>query len=172
MSTVPQTKAARQALITRTITRGAIHSQHELAAALEAEGVSVTQATLSRDLVELRALKVHTRDGLVYTVPPEGGAYHGGRQVEQEVTLARRLERLAAELLVSADFTGNQIVLRTPPGAAHFFASAIDQSILPDVLGTIAGDDTVLIIARSDQAAAEVTTQLLDLAHTTQENSA
>lgn len=167
--TVPHTKAARHALITQAITHGAIRSQGELSDALAAQGVSVTQATLSRDLVELRALKVHTPDGLVYTLPPEGGAYHGQRIAEQEPSLARRLERLAADLLVSADNAGNQIVLRTPPGAAHFFASAIDQSILPGVLGTIAGDDTILVIARSEDDARDVVDQLVELASSTSE---
>lgn len=170
--TIPATKAARHALITQAITHGAIRSQSELSEALAAQGVSVTQATLSRDLVELRALKVHTADGLVYTIPPEGGGYHGQRVAEQEPSLARRLERLAAELLVSADRAGNLIVLRTPPGAAHFFASAIDQSILPGVLGTIAGDDTVLVIARGEAEAADALDQLVELAGSTdnQEN--
>lgn len=161
---IPGTKAARHALIGQIITHGAIRSQSELSEALAAQGVSVTQATLSRDLVELRALKVHTADGLVYTLPPEGGGYHGQRVAEQEASLARRLERLAAELLVSAERGGNLIVLRTPPGAAQFLASAIDQSILPGALGTIAGDDTVLLIARDEPGAIGILDQLLDLA--------
>lgn len=164
MSTVPATKTARHALIARAITHGTIRSQGELSQALAADGVTVTQATLSRDLMELRALKVHTPEGLVYTLPPEGGAYHDQRLAEQETQLARRLERLAAELLVSADSSGNLAVLRTPPGAAQFFASAIDQSILPAVLGTIAGDDTVLVIARDIDGAGAVVEQLLELA--------
>ncbi|PWD49994.1 arginine repressor [Serinibacter arcticus] len=164
MTQVPPTKAARHALITRAITRGAIRSQADLSAALEADGVVVTQATLSRDLLELRAQKMHTSDGLVYTLPPEGGGYHGQRVAEQEPHLARRLERLTAELLVSADASGNLAVLRTPPGAAHFFASAIDQSILPDVLGTIAGDDTVVVISRDPDGAQGVVETFLELA--------
>lgn len=164
MTHVPATKAARHALITKAITHGAIRSQADLSAALEADGVTVTQATLSRDLFELRAQKVHTQDGLVYALPPEGGGYHGQRHAEQSATLARRLERLAAELLVSADASGNLAVLRTPAGAAHFFASAIDQSILPGVLGTIAGDDTVLLISSEPEGAQQLVDQLLELA--------
>lgn len=164
MTSVPATKAARHALISRAITNGAIRSQAQLLDVLAEAGVQVTQATLSRDLMELRALKVHTVDGLVYTLPPEGGEYHGGRQASQEAHLAQRLARLAAEILVSADSSGNLAVLRTPPGAAQFFASAIDQSVLPGVLGTIAGDDTVLVIARDVDGAGEVVDRLLDLA--------
>ena len=163
---VPPTKAARHALITRAITRGSIRSQSDLSAALEADGVVVTQATLSRDLLELRAQKTHTSDGLVYTLPPEGGGYHGQRLAEQEPHLARRLERLTAELLVSADASGNLAVLRTPPGAAHFFASAIDQLIMPGLLGTIAGDGTVLVISRDPDGAQEVVEAFLELART------
>jgi transcriptional regulator of arginine metabolism len=162
--TVPQTKAARHALIVRLITRQPIGSQADLLAALAAEGVSVTQATLSRDLVELRAAKTRTtRGALVYTVPAPGaaaGARSGGG--EREIS-AGRLSRLCAELLVTAEASGNLVVLRTPPGAAQFLASAIDQSVLPDVLGTIAGDDTVLVVAR-DGTGSDLAHRFHDLA--------
>lgn len=161
---VPTTKAARHALIGQIVARETIRSQNELSQALAARGVSVTQATLSRDLVELRALKVRTGDGVVYTLPPEGGAYHAQRVAEQEESLARRLERLSAELLVAAESAGNQVVLRTPPGAAHFYAAALDHSILPGVLGTIAGDDTVLVVTRDEAAAESTAARLLTLA--------
>ncbi|MEN0129758.1 MAG: arginine repressor [Brevundimonas sp.] len=150
--TVPQTKAARHALISALLTRGAVASQQQLAELLADEGVSVTQATLSRDLVELRAVKVRTPSGgLVYAVPAEGAV----RPVaaDQEM-LAGRLARLCEELLLTAEASGNLVVLRTPPGAAQFLASAIDHSVLPSVLGTIAGDDTVLVIARDDRTQA------------------
>ncbi len=145
---VPSTKAARQALVQSLLTRGTVHSQQQLAELLAAEGVTVTQATLSRDLVELRAVKVRTPSGaLAYAVPAEGGNRAATTGVDEEM-LAARLARLCAELLVTAEASGNLVVLRTPPGAAQFLASAIDHSVLPAVLGTIAGDDTVLVIAR------------------------
>ena len=145
---VPATKAARHALIATLLSRRPIHSQPELAAALAEAGVSVTQATLSRDLVELRAVKIRTAAGaLAYAIAAEGGDRSPRPAVDTEF-LAARLARLCAELLVTADASGNLVVLRTPPGAAQFFASAIDHSVLPGVLGTIAGDDTVLVIAR------------------------
>lgn len=148
-STVPQTKAARHALITALLARRSIHSQAELADALAEEGVSVTQATLSRDLVELRAVKIRTATGaLAYAVPAEGGDRTPA--LADSEALAARLGRLCAELLVGAEASGNLVVLRTPPGAAQFLASAIDHSVLPAVLGTIAGDDTVLVIARDN----------------------
>ena len=152
-STVPQTKAGRHALITALLVRRPVHSQAELADALADAGVSVTQATLSRDLVELRAVKIRTSSGaLAYAVPAEGGDRTPAPVAAAEC-LAVRLARLCAELLVTAEASGNLVVLRTPPGAAQFLASAIDHSVLPGVLGTIAGDDTVLVIAReSDDA--------------------
>ncbi|KGM13010.1 arginine repressor [Cellulomonas bogoriensis] len=161
---VPATKAARHALITRVLSHARIRSQGELAAALASEGLTVTQATLSRDLVDLRAEKVRTADGdLVYAVPAEGADRRPQAAPDTE-QLAARLARLCAELLVTAESSGNLVVLRTPPGAAQFLASAIDHSVLPAVLGTIAGDDTVLVIAREDGGGESVARRFLELA--------
>ncbi|WP_367183123.1 arginine repressor [uncultured Cellulomonas sp.] len=149
---LPATKAARHALIATLLARRPVHSQTELAGQLAEAGVSVTQATLSRDLVELRAVKIRTSDGtLAYAIPAEGGDRSPQPAPDVEY-LAARLARLCAELLVTADSAGNLVVLRTPPGAAQFLASAIDHSVLPAVMGTIAGDDTVLVIARESPA--------------------
>lgn len=145
---MPATKAARHALIRDLLSRQSVHSQSELADLLAQQGVTVTQATLSRDLVELRAVKIRTPVGaLAYAAPGEGGDRSPAPVVDAEA-LASRLARLCGELLVTAEASGNLVVLRTPPGAAQFLASAIDHSVLPGVLGTIAGDDTVLVIAR------------------------
>jgi transcriptional regulator of arginine metabolism len=145
---LPATKAARHALIATLLARHPVHSQTELAGRLAEAGVSVTQATLSRDLVELRAVKIRTSGGsLAYAIPAEGGDRSPQPAPDAEF-LAARLARLCAELLVTADASGNLVVLRTPAGAAQFLASAIDHSVLPGVMGTIAGDDTVLVIAR------------------------
>lgn len=164
---IPATKAARHALIARVIARQPVHSQGDLLAALAGEGVSVTQATLSRDLVELRAAKMRSADGaLVYTVPAVGASGAAGERVgggEGEFA-AGRLARLCAELLVAAEGSANLVVLRTPPGAAQFLAAAIDQSVLPEVLGTIAGDDTVLVIARDPDGGADLARRFCDLA--------
>ena len=162
-STVPSTKAARQALITSLLARQQVRSQVELAELLAAEGVTVTQATLSRDLVELQAVKVRHQGALVYAVPVEGGG-RATQQAESTEVLAARLARLCEELLVTAEASGPLVVLRTPPGAAQFLASAIDHSVLPGVLGTIAGDDTVLIIAREPESGSSVAQRFLDLA--------
>ena len=162
--TVPTTKASRHALIARLLTHTPVRSQGELAAALAAEGVTVTQATLSRDLLELRAVRIRAADGtLTYAVPGEGGD-RSPLVVQDTEQLAVRLARLCAELLVTAESSGNLVVLRTPPGAAQFLASAIDHSVLPPVLGTIAGDDTVLVIARDVDGGEAVARRFLDLA--------
>ena len=168
---LPATKAARHALIATILASGPVHSQTELAARLVEEGVTVTQATLSRDLVELRAVKIRTATGaLAYALPAEGGD-RGAPSAPDTEYLAARLARLCAELLVTADASGNLVVLRTPAGAAQFLASAIDHSVLPGVMGTIAGDDTVLVIARdtgpdgaAGSAGAVLAARFLDLA--------
>ena len=163
-TTAPSTKAARHALVISLLARHQVRSQVELAELLAAEGVTVTQATLSRDLVELQALKVRNAGGaLVYAVPAEGSARVAPTGETTEV-LAARLARLAAELVVTAEASGPLVVLRTPPGGAQFLASAIDHSIMPGVLGTIAGDDTVLVIAAEHESGSTVAQRFLDLA--------
>lgn len=162
---LPQTKTSRQQRITAILLRESVGSQTQLAQLLAADGIDVTQATLSRDLVELQAEKVRGPGGaLVYRLPPEGGiARPAGGDLLGEV-LEARLPRLAEGLLVSAEASANLVVVRTPPGAAQYLASAMDRSILPDVLGTIAGDDTVLLIARDPDGGERLAARLLDLA--------
>jgi transcriptional regulator of arginine metabolism len=144
--TAPLTKAARHARISALIRDRAVHSQTELAELLAADGVQATQATLSRDLEELGAVKVRGTDGApaAYQIPAEGAAPM--RQAEQAPA---RLLRLLRELLTGADASGNLVILRTPPGAAQFLASALDRAGLPEIVGTIAGDDTILVVARA-----------------------
>jgi transcriptional regulator of arginine metabolism len=145
---VPTTKNARQQKIVELLTRHEVRSQSELGELLAGEGLHVTQATLSRDLLDLDAVKVRTGSGsLVYAVPAEGGDRTPRPAAETGATEAR-LARLLGELLATADSSANLVVLRTPPGAAQFLASAIDRVEWPDVLGSIAGDDTVLVIGR------------------------
>lgn len=159
--TLPRTKAARQQRVIELLGRHEIRSQSELARLLVADGVDVTQATLSRDLDELGAVRVRTSDGhLAYAVPPEGGARASVASEEEHAALERMVRRLA-ELLVSADHSGNLVVLRTPPGGAHFLASSIDHSLLSTVIGTIAGDDTVLLVTREPDGGAAVADELL-----------
>jgi transcriptional regulator of arginine metabolism len=158
------TKTARHRQIVGILRSTPVRSQVELAGLLAADGVVTTQATLSRDLVELGAVKVRHSDGtLVYAVPGEGGDRTPWGGVDREV-LDSRLARLCEELLVTADASANLVVLRTPPGAAQFLASAIDQSTMPAVLGTIAGDDTVLVVTRDPNGGEGVAARFLALA--------
>ena len=145
------TKAARQGRITELIRDRVIRSQTELADLLAVGGIEVTQATLSRDLEELGALKLRGVDGgaPVYRIPEDGGP-------RPMVGGTSRLARLLAELLLSHEGSGNLAVLRTPPGAAQFLASAIDRASLAEVAGTIAGDDTILVVARDGLTGADV----------------
>jgi transcriptional regulator of arginine metabolism len=142
-----------------------VRSQAELAAVLHDGGVDVTQATLSRDLDELGAVKLRSPDGgLPVYVVPEDGAPLTARRADDAPP--QRLARLVGELLTAADVSGNLVVLRTPPGAAHFLASALDRAALPDVLGTIAGDDTILVVARDPDGGRALADHLLTLPHT------
>jgi len=162
---IPLTKSARQQQIVDLLASTEVRSQTELADLLQHAGVSVTQATLSRDLVDLDAVKVRAPSGqLVYAVPGEGGDRRPVLAHESAASEAR-LARLCADLLVSAEASANLVVLRTPPGAANFLASALDKAELGTVLGTIAGDDTVLVISREPRGGDALAQRLLHLAN-------
>ncbi|UNX56026.1 arginine repressor [Georgenia sp. TF02-10] len=162
---VAATRAGRHAVIEQILTAGPVRSQTELRAALAARGIRTTQATLSRDLEELGATKVRGPGGQVYALPGEGaGGVARAAEAEEDTQIAARLQRWCAEVLLTADTAFHQVVLRTPPGAAQLLASAIDHSVLPHVLGCIAGDDTVLVITRSTEAAESLARRLLALA--------
>ena len=156
--TSPITKTARHARIADLIRGNPVKSQTELVDLLAGDGIAVTQATLSRDLEELGAVKVRGTDGgpATYLIPEDGNPVL--RQAEQAPA---RLLRLLRELLTGADAAGHLVVLRTPPGAAQFLASALDRSGLPEVVGTIAGDDTILVVAREDVGGRTLAHQLL-----------
>jgi transcriptional regulator of arginine metabolism len=151
-SGAPLTKAARQARIVELLASRPVASQTELGRLLAADGVAVTQATVSRDLDELGAVKTRTTAGIAYTVPEEN-APRGGTAEAVDARLGRLLE----ELLVSAEPTGDTVVLRTPPGGAHLLAAALDRAGLPEVAGTVAGDDTVLLVTRTPATPASST---------------
>jgi len=207
-ATSPATKAARQAQIAGILEHAQVRSQEELAGMLADRGVHVAQATLSRDLEELGAVRLRGAAGtLVYALPsdpggpgswpggvggagPEGtaasagpparmggrsgmagpggaaghsrAAGHGGAAGEPAAFGA--LPRVAAELLVSAEASANLVVLRTPAGGAQLLASAIDHAEWTAILGTVAGDDTVLVIASDPTGGEELAQALLRLA--------
>ncbi|NLG54882.1 MAG: arginine repressor [Rhodococcus sp.] len=168
MSTAPEarpggparTRAGRQARIIEILSNHPVRSQTELAALLAAEGIEATQATLSRDLEELGAVKLRAADGGagVYVVPEDGNPVRGVSGGTD------RLSRLLGDLLVSTDSSGNLALLRTPPGAAHYLASALDRASLPEVVGTIAGDDTIMVVAREPMSGAELAAKIESLA--------
>ncbi|GAB76684.1 transcriptional regulator, ArgR family [Austwickia chelonae] len=155
------TKSARHQLIADILARYCVHSQSELLQRLAEHGVVVTQATLSRDLVALRAVKVRKGRKLVYALPGLGGDTTP-RPAPDERTLDHRLRHVCEEFIVSAVPVKNFVVVRTPPGAADYVASVLDQNGGLGALGTIAGDDTTLLVFRDDTAAAEVSELLLD----------
>lgn len=161
------TRVARQARIVELVSTMAVRSQTELAKILAAEGVEVTQATLSRDLDELGAIKLRGADGgtPIYVIPEDGSPVRG---VQGGTT---RLTRLLGEVLVSADSSANLTVLRTPPGAAQFLASAIDRAALHEVVGTIAGDDTIMVIAREPLTGSELADRFTTMAGLKKENT-
>jgi transcriptional regulator of arginine metabolism len=191
---VPATKAARQSRIVAILSREHVHSQEQLAGLLRQHaGTHVTQATLSRDLDELGVVRLRAADGtLVYALPgdPGGPSSHPGTAFdypervrpapdpsippgteaeESETTGATggassRLVRYLKELLTSAEASANLVVLRTPAGAAQFLASAVDHAAWPAILGTVAGDDTVLVIARDPVGGDALAAEFLGLA--------
>ncbi|MEI2825119.1 MAG: arginine repressor [Dermatophilaceae bacterium] len=154
---MPTTPTARRARVAALIGSQEVRSQGELLALLHDEGIEVTQATLSRDLVELGATKVRRGRALVYAVP-------GSTTPRSGDDVPGRVRRALEELLVTADASANLAVLRTPPGAANYLASMIDQSHVDGVIGTIAGDDTILVVTHDPDGGAEVARRLLDLA--------
>lgn len=159
-TTIPATKTARRGAIIDVLASQAITSQEQLRRELAAMGVDTTQATLSRDLLEMRATKVRNAAGVqVYSVPDADGSHTHEAEASQA-----RLVRWCQDLLVATDLAGNLLVLRTPVGAANLLGSAIDAVRMEGIAGTIAGDDTVLVICRTPPDADRVQSALLELA--------
>jgi transcriptional regulator of arginine metabolism len=155
--TTALTRSARHARIAELITAVPVSSQTQLARLLAESGVEVTQATLSRDLEELGAVKLRGSDGAPasYVLPPENAPLRPAQSAPA------RLTRMLGDLLTAAEGSANLAVLRTPPGAAQFLASAFDRSGLSEVVGTIAGDDTILVICRDPDGGAAFADQVL-----------
>lgn len=147
-------KAQRQAAILKLIRHQRVQSQEQLRELLAAQGMDVTQATLSRDIRELRLAKVPDTDG--------GSSYAVPAQTD---TPRPPLHQLLPTLLLSLDGVGNLLVAKTPAGAASALTEALDAQGWPEVVGTIAGDNTILIIARSEKARRAVAQRLSQEAH-------
>jgi len=177
-ATAPSTKAARQAKIAAMLADAGrpVRSQDELVDRLAEQGVFATQATLSRDLDEIGAVRLRGRDGaLVYALPPDhpdsppqhpavAGAEAYGLLSGLSAAAIAALGKVATDLLLSAQASGNLVVLKTPPGAAQLMASMIDRSGMEAILGTVAGDDTVLVVARDPAGGDELAGTFLKLA--------
>ena len=136
-------KQLRQQQICQIIDRRPIRTQHELANALREQGFRVTQATVSRDIGEL-GLRKALRDGLSVYVSPDGSSIRTG-ETGEEAAAEDRLRRLLSELPVRVLPAGLLVVVRTVPGSAHAIAAALDRVRWPEVVGSIAGDDTLFI---------------------------
>ena len=152
----PLGKTQRQHRIARLLEAHAVTSQSVLVELLAADGVVATQATVSRDLDELGAVKVRVPGGeTVYAIP---------ELPHERVVPGDHLRRMLADWVVEVTSSANLVVLRTPPGSAHVVGSALDRSGLPDVLGTVAGDDTMIVVVDADTGGAAVAARLRDLA--------
>ena len=149
-------KPQRQHRVARLLEQHAVASQAQLVDLLAADGVLATQATGSRDLEELGAIKVRAAGGeSVYAIP---------ELPKEQRAPEDHLRRVFGEWVVEVAHSGNLVVLRTPPGSAHVVGSALDRSGLPDVLGTVAGDDTLIVVTTEEAGGAAVAKQLADLA--------
>ena len=154
--TIPQTMPARRARIVAILTAKQVASQHELGELLLAEGISVTQTTLSRDLEAIGAVKQNDASGKVRYVTNVAGVEIGSNPDS--------VGKIVAEVLIGAESALNIAVLHTPPGAAHYLAGTLDRSGASDIVGTLAGDDTVLVVMRTTEAALDLCARLLRLA--------
>ena len=146
-------KTVRQVAILDIIEKQEIATQEELASALNARGIRVTQATVSRDIKELRLLKVLTPSGKYN--------YATGDQADNNLT--DRFIRMLAESLLSVSSANNLIVVKTLSGSANVAAEALDSMHWPEVLGTLAGDNTVLLIIRSNEETLTVTSRIREM---------
>lgn len=132
-------RAARQHRIVQILEKSAVSSQQQLVEMLAAAGVEATQATVSRDLEEIGAVKVRAAGGeSVYAVPD---------LPKDRVAPEEHLRRVLGDWVVEVASSANLVVVRTPPGSAHVVASALDRAGLPEILGTVAGDDTIIVVA-------------------------
>jgi transcriptional regulator of arginine metabolism len=150
------TKPQRQHRIQRILEQGPVSTQEQLVELLAADGVLATQATVSRDLEDLGAIKVRLPGGdTVYAVPA---------LPREAVAPEDHLRRVCSEWVVEVSHSQNLVVLRTPPGSAHVVGSALDRAGLSEVLGTVAGDDTLLLVAAESTTGEAVARRISDLA--------
>ncbi|HZJ25425.1 MAG TPA: arginine repressor [Acidimicrobiia bacterium] len=150
-------KPQRQHRLAKMLEEQPVSSQGQIVEMLAAEGVVATQATVSRDLEELGAVKVRIPGRTMAYAVPEVGK-------DRMVGADDHLRRVMGDFVVEVAHSTNLVVLRTPPGSAHVVASALDRASLPDILGTVAGDDTMIIVCAEAIGGAEVADRLAGLA--------
>lgn len=149
-------KNQRQHRIIQILEQQAVTSQVQLVELLAAAGVDATQATVSRDLDEIGAVKVRAAGGdSVYAVP---------ELPKDRVAPEEHLRRVLGDWVVEVAFSANLVVVRTPPGSAHVVASALDRASLADIVGTVAGDDTIMVVAAERAGGSKVARRLAGLA--------
>lgn len=146
-------KTVRQVAILDIIDKQNVETQEELAEALRQRGIRVTQATVSRDIKELRLLKVLT----------PSGAYKYATADKAENGLTERFVRMLAESVLTVNSANNLIVVKTLSGSANVAAEALDSMHWPEVLGTLAGDNTVLLIIRANEDVPQVVSRIQDM---------
>lgn len=149
-------KQQRQHRIASLLETGTVTSQQQLVEMLAETGVVATQATVSRDLEDMGAVKIRVRGGETAYALPE--------LPTERVAPEAHLRRVLSEWLVEVAVSGQVVVLRTPPGSAHVVGSAIDRAGLPDVLGSVAGDDTLMVIASEKAGGKKVANMFTELA--------
>jgi transcriptional regulator of arginine metabolism len=145
----------RQKVIADIIRREAVGSQEDVTARLAGHGLSVTQATVSRDLDQMGAVKVKRGGVLRYSLPDEIG---------DSDWAAARLQRIMSDWVQSIEAAGNMIVMKTPPGSAHLVGLALDQARLPEIAGTVCGDDTIFLVVREGSDPTATADRFRDLA--------
>lgn len=143
-------KSARQEKILEIIDKHEVETQEELISHLIAAGVPATQATVSRDIRELKLTKVLTGRG----------SYRYIRSNQNKGSVSVRFNTALADSIQTVDFAGNLIVLKTSPGLASAVATGIDAMHMIEILGCVAGDDTIMIVARSEESAADISDKL------------
>jgi transcriptional regulator of arginine metabolism len=146
-------KYSRQARILEIIENNIIETQEDLAEKLKQCGMEVTQATVSRDIKELMLIKVMTEDGRYKYAP----------FAQNNVSVSNRLLTIFNEAFASCDYANNIVIVKTLPGMAQASASAIDSMKWPEVLGTIAGDDTIMIICRAEKMAEDLVNRFIKM---------
>ena len=149
-------KVQRQQSISKLVMKHAVTNQPQLVDLLAAEGIAATQATVSRDLEDLGAVKVRVPGGeTVYAIPE----FEPARLAPED-----QLRRVLGEWVAEVKRSGNLVILRTPPGCAHVVASALDRSGMDGLLGTVAGDDTLLCVAEESMGGDALAARLRDVA--------